>query len=266
MSASLKYLTFASRTTDIVDCRVGYLHFDAGTLRAEYSPASEVQNEDGTWQYGFYINEVDLPGSLELTDVREGNIIAPYWTCLEDAEEPECTARDISCFSGLEALDALEEEDHVAMLRYDEVCDVWCISPIPKSYFDQEAADIIQALDYEAYGPEDELQTGDEIYVCHMSREFLPQDGIRISNAQVGSVGSLKVQIYVGGVALLSAPAELVAARTLLVDPSAYAAPWVDAVIPAGSEITVTVTEAAYTPYGTNYQGLRIAFLGRVSA
>lgn len=129
MAGAIKKLSFASRQADIALCRVVNLKFAEGDLRAEYVPASELNN-DGTWEYQFLVQEEDLPGALTLDDVKNCNIIEPYWACVdaESEEEDACQLRAIRCFDDIPIITELGETDYVAIMRHNVECDTWCLN------------------------------------------------------------------------------------------------------------------------------------------
>lgn len=132
MAGTVFTATFAARQGGIPECGIVNLKYTEGDLRAEYLSGSEQENADGFWEYTFLIQEEDLPGGLTLAEASNPcNIIAPLWSCLADdeieASEELCRTRVISCFSGLEVIETLEEGDYVAILRYDPECDIYCL-------------------------------------------------------------------------------------------------------------------------------------------
>lgn len=267
MAGAAKDLSFAQRQESIPACGVILLKMAEGDVRAEYLSGSELQNEDGSWRYSFLVNEADLPGGVELEDVREANIIEPYWECPEAEEVPEdeCPARTIRCFEAIEDAVEIEDDDFIGVLRFDEECDVWCLHRISADALRQEQSQEIDALDYEAWPPDAEFTGADDTYLTHMPRRFLPEDGVRISLAQIGG-GTIEVQVFVDGAPLLDEPASFNGVRTLVIPNSGFDPAWRDTIIEGGSVITVEIVDADYTPYAVNWQGLRVAFLGRCVA
>jgi hypothetical protein len=143
MAGAVKTLSFFERQADIPVCRMVYLKFAEGDVRAEYLSGSET-HVDTTWQYTFLVQEEDLVGSLTLADIKECNIISPYFECFdEEAEEPDpedCPARQIRCFDAIPIIDTLVPGDHVAILRHDEECDTFCLAAMsPYEFFEQAA-------------------------------------------------------------------------------------------------------------------------------
>lgn len=264
MSAVIKTLSFAARQDELPACYVVNLKFAEGDLRAEYVSASELQKTDGSWAYSFLINELDLPAGLTMDEVRNANIIAPYWECPEvtPPSEDECPARAITCFDSITSIDNMGEGDEVAVLVFDEECEKWCLRRISKSYFEQEAITVLDALDYEAFLPSDELTAGMTTYVTHMPREFLAEDGLRVSVAQEGT-GSVVIRVLIDGLPLLDSDVTLTGMRTIVIPMSGFDAAWDGSALEAGAVITAEIVSATYVPYGTNWQGLRLAFLGR---
>lgn len=265
MSAAVKYLDFATRQKDLKSCQTLLLHFASGTAEVEYTPGSEVQNEDGSWQYGFYINEADLPGSMTLSDVRNSAVVEPYWSCDETIEEEECVSRNINAFNTLEEVETLEGAKLVTAM-FDEDCEVWTLGVADPALVSGEtpAGIALTALVYEAFLPGDELETGDETYVSHIPADFIPV-GFRISCAQYGATGQLRAEVKINGVSLFSSgvTGETVpSSRTVWIDTSALAAPFVEVPLAGGAEITMRVANAPYTAYATNYQGLRFDIIG----
>lgn len=132
MAGFIKTLTFAERHDGIPECGVVNLKFAEGDLRAEYVSASELQNEEGAWQYQFLIQEDDLPGGLTSNDVRNANIIEPYWECPDEVvEEEECPARMITCFEDIPVAEAIIEGDEITLARFNEECQQWCLFKFP---------------------------------------------------------------------------------------------------------------------------------------
>lgn len=264
MAGAAKDLSFAQRQESIPACGVILLKMAEGDVRAEYLSGSELQNEDGSWRYSFLVNEADLPGGVELEDVREANIIEPYWECPEAEEVPEdeCPARTIRCFEAIEDAVEIEDDDFIGVLRFDEECDVWCLHRISANALRQEQSQEIDALDYEAWPPDAEFTGPTSVYLTTMPRNFLPSDGLRISVAQIGS-GTISFKVKLGTQDLLAGPMVLNGVRTLVIPNSGFDLAWRDAQIPGGTVISVEVTQVNFIPYGTNWEGARVAFLGR---
>lgn len=139
MAGSAAKINFASRQSGIPACRIVYLKFNEGNVKAEYVSGSEYHEDDDTWSYSFLVQEEDLPGGLTLADIKTCNIIAPYWTCVADEEAAEsenaCETRTVSCFQGLPVITELENTDMVAILRYDAECDTYCLVMITAENF-----------------------------------------------------------------------------------------------------------------------------------
>jgi hypothetical protein len=266
MAASLKYLTFATRHKDLKACASLILHFEAGEADVEYVPASEVQNEDGTWTYGFYINEADLPGSMTLADVRESAVVEPYWSCADTLEEEECVSRNINAFNALEEIETLDGVK-VVVSEFDEDCEVFQLKIVDPSLLggETEAPSLITALVYEAFLPGDEIETGDETYVDHIPDDFMPT-GFRISCAEYGPTEQLRVELKINGVSLFTSGStgEVVpSSRTVAISTSALAAPFVGVPLAGGAELLAKIANAPFNPYaGSNYKGLRVSIIG----
>lgn len=134
MAGAVKTLSFASRQPGIAECGVIFLQTDLGPVRAEYLPGSETKQDEGYWSYQFLIQEDDLNGGQTLADIKNCNIVDPFWECNnccgdEEDEEDECASvRRIGCFDNIEIIEALGENDYVAVLRHDEDCDVFCLA------------------------------------------------------------------------------------------------------------------------------------------
>lgn len=136
-------ITFVARQDGIPSCGVVNLKFTDGDLRAEYKSGTETFNEDdSTWSYQFWVQEEDLPGSMVMSDVKSGNVIAPLWSCKaeDDAEEEEdeCVARNAPCFAGLPIIEELEEGDLVGIFRLDEECETLCLHVMDAEVFKTE--------------------------------------------------------------------------------------------------------------------------------
>jgi len=264
MAGALRTLKFATRQADIPVCVVVNLKFAEGDLRAEYISGSEVQTGDGAWAYAFLINELDLPGALTLADVQNCNIISPFWECPEASapSEDECPARQIICFNAVDEIEDLGANDYISVLHFDETCDQWCLRRVRKNIFQQEQITVLDALDYEVFLPGEELTAGMTSYVTHIPRDFNPEDGARMSVAQIGS-GTLSVKFYLNGTPLFDGPITLSGIDTISLSNSAFDAAWQAAILPGGSRLTVEIESATYIPYGTNWQGIHLALLGR---
>ena len=264
MAGAVKTLKFATRQADIPACVVISLKFAEGDLRAEYISGSEIQTSDGAWAYAFLINELDLPGGLVLSDVQNCNIVDPYWECpaAEPVPEDECPARQIVCFQSVDEVVSLGDDDFITVLRFDETCDQWCLRRVSKNIFEQEQITVLDALDYEVFLPGEELTTGMTSYVTHIPRDYNPEDGARMSVAQIGS-GTLSVRFNLNGTPLFDSPITITGIDTITLSNSAFDAAWQTALLPGGSRLTVEIVSATYIPYGTNWQGLHLALLGR---
>jgi len=94
MAVSIRTITFGQRQPMIPNCRIIILHTTYGLLRAEYADGTEQITALGDWSYQFWINEEDLPGSLEMDHVCNSILQEPFITpeekccggCNEDTE------------------------------------------------------------------------------------------------------------------------------------------------------------------------------------
>lgn len=266
MSAALKILSFANRQIDIPACDAVMIKFTAGDCLCHYSPNSELQLPSGAWQYSFFVQEEDLPGSMTFDDFANCNVVEPYFTCeqvtAEAEEEEECPSRLFNCFENLEILETIAGGDYLGVLQFDEACNKFCLKVYPAEDFLPEATPDRDATDWEVFSPNEPLQTAMETYVTHLARPFAIGDFIRVSCAQIGT-GPLTVNFTVNGVNLTTTPITLNAVQTLLV-PVASLSPAFQNQNPIadGAIILAEVVSAAYDQYGTNWEGLRLAFRG----
>lgn len=272
MAAQIKTLTFSSRQ-EIPFCTLVAIHFDAGDWLCEYVPASEVQLQNGAWQYQFYVQESGAPGSMTLADFQNCNVetSVPYFHCAghneEEADPEDCPARALNCFNAIDVIEGIENGLYLALLEYDEVCDKFCLRAYPAEDFLPEATPERHAMDYEVFGPTEPLQANMETYITHWPRPMAPVDGLRVSVAQFGA-GSLVVNFTVNGNNLTTAPVTLPPGTRTLAIAAGSLNPLYQSgnSIPIGAEVLAEVVSASYDEYGTNWEGLRLAFLGRFTA
>lgn len=263
MAGQIKLIQFFERKADIPLCGMVSLKVTEGDVIAQYMPGSEVQLEGGAWQYSFFIQDEDLPPGITMDDVANCNIIAPYFECTVAEEEvDECPSRLFNCFENIEILDTIASGDYLGILQFDEGCNQFCLKVYPVEDFLPEATPDRDATDWEVFSANEPLQTATATYVTHLARPFAIHNYIRVSCAQIGT-GPLTVNFTVNGVNLTTAPITLTAVQTLLV-PSASLSPAFQSQnpIPDGAIILATVVSAAYDQYGTNWEGLRLAFRG----
>ena len=264
MAGQIKQIQFFDRKADIPLCGFINLKVTQGDIVAQYMPASEVQLESGAWQYSFFIQEEDLPAGVTMDDVANCNIIPPYFECTvpEEVPEEECPSRLFNCFENIEILDGIASGQYLGILEFDEGCNQFCLKAHLASDFLPEATPDRDATDWEVFSANEPLQTGMETYVTNLARPFAIGDYIRVSVAQIGT-GPLTVNFTVNGVNLTTAPITLTAVQTLLV-PVASLSPAFQSQNPIadGAIILAEVVSAAYDQYGTNWEGLRLAFRG----
>lgn len=272
MAAQIKTLTFSSRQ-GIPSCTLVAIHFTEGDWACEYVPSSEVQLQSGAWQYQFYVHENGAPGSMTLADFQNCNVenLEPYYHCTgygETEPEPEdCPARELNCFKAIDVLEEIPGPAYLSLLEYDEVCDMYCLRAYPVADFLPETTPERAAMDYEVFGPTEPLQAAMETYITHWPRPMAPVGGLRVSVAQFG-VGSLVVNFTVNGNNLTTAPVTLPpGTRTIAVAAGSLNPLYQSGnSIPLGAEVLAEVVSASYDEYGTNWEGLRLAFLGRFTA
>lgn len=148
MAGAVKIITFAERQPGIPECGgVVYLKFTEGDVRAEYLSGSELKDDDlGTWSYQFLVQADDLVGSLTFNDIKNCNLIEPYWDCVssccDDEQEDECEeVRRIGCFENIEIIETLGENDYAAVLRHNEECDTFCLAAMDPYQFVSQASE-----------------------------------------------------------------------------------------------------------------------------
>lgn len=87
MSKHLKTLTFVNRQQIVPTCRWITLHTALGDVLGEYVNGSEqllgVAEGQPKWQYGFWIDEEDLPGNLTEDQICNSILIEPYLSAAE---------------------------------------------------------------------------------------------------------------------------------------------------------------------------------------
>lgn len=272
MAATVKNITFASRQAGIPACDAVIIHFTFGPVTCHYVPSSETHVDVG-WRYSFYVQEEDLAGGMTMTDFAGCNVVAApalQWECDQTpevaADPEECPARELKCFVGVDILEDIESGLYLGLLRYDEVCETFCLEAYPVADFLPEATPDIDALDYEVFSAPEELQTGMETYVTHMPRPFTAISGIRVSSAHQGD-GDLIVNFTVNGVDLTVAPVTLTGGTTVVIPVGSLTPAFQGgAPIAAGAEVLAEVISVAYDQYGNNWAGLRLAFLGRFTS
>lgn len=271
MAGQVKPLSFASRQAGIVACGVVNLKFTEGDLRAEYLSGTEIQLTGGEWRYDFLIQEEDLPGSLTLDDVRNDNIITPYWECPVEAEVPEeeCPARQIVCFESIEGIEEILDTDEIAVLRFDETCNLWCLKRFPADEFLQgeTAVQTIYPYEYQVVPPDQDLQDVDELLVGFLPCNFRAVTAY--ASFFYAGTNTAKIKVYVNGFNVIPGDGFLSAnaagSSGAIVALPTYAANinFPDGELPIYGRVTVKIYDTGYIQYGDNLKGLSIGFTGR---